>query len=182
MTDATRTARDLLASNRTVAVFIGKMVAAYAVWFVVYDLWLLPHGGLDEWLSTRVAGWTAAVLAPFGEAVEAGRVVRFEGAAIEIVDGCNGLSALSLFVGFVLAFPGSWVRRALFIPAGMAVIVATNVVRCASLLVVSARVPSVFDSVHGFHALFVFYVVIFGLWVAWTHVGEPSSRPRPVPA
>ena len=171
-------ARQILSNNRTLYLFFAKMLAIYAVWFVIYDLWLLPDGRLDAWLSHAVASWTGAVLAPFYDSVVVdGRIVWLSTetrAGIMIENGCNGLSALSLFVGFVIAYPGTWARRALFIPLGLAAVVVTNVIRCAVLLLVSHHLPEMFDSVHGFHALFVFYVVIFGLWVAWAHYGEPS--------
>ena len=181
MSRATDTAKGLLQSHRTLAVFLAKMLVAYAIWFVVYDLWLLPDGRLDEWLSVNVATWTAALMGLFtAQAFADGRYVAYQNAAIIIEDGCNGLAALSLFVVFVLAYPGTGLRRALFIPAGLAIIVVTNVARCASLLVISARWPSIFEDVHGFHALFVFYVVIFVLWVVWTHIGErQESVPQP---
>lgn len=153
------------------------MVAAYAVWFVLYDLWLLPDGRVDAWLSHFVASATGSVLAPFYDtAFVDGRTVwitRESGILIE--NGCNGLSALSLFVGFIVAYPGTWARRALFIPLGLLALVVTNIARCAILLLVSYYAPSLFDSVHGFHALFVFYVVIFLLWVAWANYGQPAS-------
>jgi exosortase/archaeosortase family protein len=166
-------ARAILATHRSLAVFLLKMAAVYAVWFVVYDLWLLPDGRLDAWLSEGVAAATGAVLGPlYNTAVVDGRTVwATPQAGVVIEDGCNGLSALSLFVGFILAYPGTWARRLVFVPLGLAAIVLTNVVRCAALLVVSAEWPSLFDQVHAFHALFVFYVVIFGLWVAWAHWG-----------
>ena len=171
-------ARRILATHRSLSLFLAKMVAAYAVWFVLYDLWLLPDGRLDAWLSHAVAGWTGAVLSPFYDSVLVdGRIVWLSvetGAGVLIENGCNGLSALSLFVGFIVAYPGSWARRALFIPLGLLALVVTNVVRCAVLLLVAHHLPSMFDSVHGFHALFVFYVVIFLLWVAWAHWGEPK--------
>ncbi len=100
---------------RTLTVFLLKMVGAYAVWFVVYDLWLLPDGRLDAGLSHAVASWTAGLLSL----------------------GVDGVAALSLFVGFVSAYPGRWTRRALCIPAGLAIVVLTNVLRCASLLAVA---------------------------------------------
>ena len=172
MADVQATAQNLLRSNRTLALFLAKMVAVYAVWFVLYDLWLLPDGRFDEWLSVNVASWTAGLMGLFSDAALAnGRYVYFHDAGVVIEDGCNGLSALSLFIGFVLAYPGTWGRRALFIPAGLLVILITNVLRCASLLFISYQWPEMFASVHGFHALFVFYVVIFALWVVWTHVG-----------
>ena len=171
-------ARQILSSNKTLSLFLAKMVGAYAVWFVLYDLWLLPDGTVDAWLSHAVAGWTGAVLAPFYDTVVVdGRIVWLSvetRSGVLIENGCNGLSALSLFVGFVVAYPGTWARRAVFIPLGLLALVVTNVVRCAVLLLVAHHVPSLFDSVHGFHALFVFYVVIFGLWVLWAHWGEPK--------
>lgn len=171
-------AQRVLQNHRTLTVFLLKMVGAYAVWFVVYDLWLLPDGRLDAGLSEAVAAWTAGLLRLGFDGVAAqGREVWLGESGIVIEDGCNGLSALSLFVGFVLAYPGRWARRALFIPAGLALIVLTNVLRCASLLAVSAWWPEAFDSVHGFHALFVFYVVIFALWVLWANVGEEQRTP-----
>jgi len=186
MSHVQATAQQLLRSNRTLALFLAKMVAAYAVWFLVYDLWLLPDGTVDHWLSLRVASWTGGLLSVFSDGVVVnGRVVSLDNAAISIEDGCNGLSALSLFVGFVLAYPGTWARRALFIPAGLALIVLTNVIRCVSLLVITERLPAMYTAVHGFQALFVFYIVIFALWVAWTHVGEgpaATDGQRPVEA
>lgn len=170
-------ARRFLASHRALSGFLLKMVAAYAVWFVVYDLWLLPDGRLDYALSHFVAEATGFVLAPFYDTVLVdGRTVWSKpGIGVVIVNGCNGLSALSLFVGFILAYPGTWRRRAWFIPFGIAVIVATNVVRCAVLLVVKDLWPDMFGQVHGLHALFVFYIAIFGLWVLWANIGQPDD-------
>ncbi len=169
-------ARQILATHRSLSFFLAKMVACYAVWFVLYDLWLLPDGRIDTWLSHGVASATAGVLQPFYDTAFAdGRVVWItRESGVNIANGCNGLSALSLFVGFVIAYPGTWARRALFIPLGLIALVITNVLRCAILLMVSHHIPAMFDSVHGFHALFVFYVVIFGLWVAWANWGEPK--------
>ena len=176
-------ARRFVASHRTLSVFLLQMAAVYAVWFVVYDLWLLPDGRLDAALSTSVASWTGAVLRPFYDTVVVdGRTVWAKpGVGVLIENGCNGLSALSLFVGFVVAYPGTWARRALFLPLGLAAIVVTNVVRCASLLVISDRWPAIFGEVHALHALFVFYLVIFALWVVWANYGGSEDR-RGAPA
>jgi exosortase/archaeosortase family protein len=178
------TAPSLFSTHRALSVFLLKMAAIYAVWFVVYDLWLLPDGRLDAWLSTSVASWTGAVLRPFYDTVVVdGRTVwATPTAGVIIENGCNGLSALSLFVGFIVAYPGTWARRAVFVPLGLAAIVVTNIVRCASLLVISDRWPSIFGEVHGLHALFVFYLVIFGLWVLWANYGGADDARPTTPA
>ncbi|MEM6287655.1 MAG: archaeosortase/exosortase family protein [Bacteroidota bacterium] len=174
-------ARTILATNRALSVFLLKMAAVYAVWFVLYDLWLLPDGRLDGWLSEAVASMTGSVLGLFYEvAAVDGRMVWVSSeAGVVVEDGCNGLSALSLFVGFVLAYPGTWPRRALFIPLGLVAIVAVNVLRCVSLVIVQDRWPELFGEVHGLHALFVFYVAIFVLWMVWAHWGGEEQVRAP---
>lgn len=165
-------AQRLLQSHRDLARFAGAMLGCYVAWFVVYDLWLRPDGRLDAALSGALATATGALVSALpSEAVVDGRIVRWGGGAVEIADSCNGLAALSLFVGFVLAFPGTWARRLVFVPAGLAVIAAANVARCAGLLVVQARWPEAFGVLHGSGSMLVFYAVIVALWVAWAHVG-----------
>ncbi len=158
--------------NARVLRFLGIMAATYAVWFAVYDLWLLPDGRLDAWLSTQVAGWTAGLMSAVGLAAEAtGREVWMGGTGIELIAECNGLAVLSLFVGFVLAFPGRWSRRAWFVPAGIVAILVTNVVRCAVLLVLLSRSQAAFEIGHGGGGLLVFYAVVFALWMVWARIG-----------
>ena len=166
--------------DRRLLRFVAVMAACYVVWYGVYDLWLLPDGRLDAWLSARVATATIALLRLAGqEAVGVGgNQVWIGDTGIELVAACNGLGVLSLFVGFVLAFPGTWARRAWFIPAGIAVIVAVNVVRCAVLLLVLTRSESAFDVGHGAGGLLLFYAVVFGLWMAWARVGGGSAPAR----
>jgi exosortase/archaeosortase family protein len=164
--------------------FAGIMILAYGAWFVLYDLWILPDGRLDEALSLFVASATGALVGLGSDAVVAdGRVVWLGQQGIEVANGCNGLSTLSLFVGFVLAYPGAWRRRALFVPFGLAVLVAANIVRCVVLLVLLNQRPEWFDAAHSEHSVWVFYAVVFGLWVLWTHVGDrPAEAERVVPA
>lgn len=174
-------AQRLVASNRALTAFLLKMAAVYAVWFVLYDLWLLPNGSVDAWLSHFVASATGAVMGLFYDtAVVDGRIIWAKpGIGVIIENGCNGLSALSLFVGFVIAYPGTWARRAIFIPLGLLAIVATNILRCVVLLVIQDKWPSIFGEVHGMHALFVFYLAIFGLWMVWAHWGDPDAQNAP---
>ncbi|MFN3597241.1 MAG: archaeosortase/exosortase family protein [Rubricoccaceae bacterium] len=168
------------ASHCGLARFAVRMAAVYAAWFVAYDLFLLPRGTLDAPLSHFVTEATAAVVRLFGaEAAVRGREVWMGAAGVYVADGCNGLAALSLFVGFVLAYPGTWRRRAWFVPAGLATLVAVNVLRCAFLLYVQAYAPLHFDTLHAYLTSYVFYAVIFALWMAWTRVGGEASARGP---
>ncbi|MEL6444794.1 MAG: archaeosortase/exosortase family protein [Bacteroidota bacterium] len=177
----------MLKRNAPLLRFFAILLGVFAVWFVVYDLWLLPDGRLDAWLSYRVAAASAGILDLFGAAVvQAGRVVRLEGGVgVEVADGCNGLTTIGLFVGFVLAFPGSWKRRLWFIPLGIGVVLLANILRVAALALVQVHWPAAFDVLHSFGISTFFYAVVFVLWVVWARLGDelPTSKPpQPPPA
>lgn len=179
--------------DRRLLRFVAIVGACYVVWYGVYDLWLLPDGRVDAWLSGHVAGWTAGLLRLIGQpaVVRDATEVWVGEHGIKLVAACNGLSVLSLFVGFVLAFPGRWSRRAWFVPFGLGVIVLTNVIRCAVLLRLLARSREAFDVAHGSGGLLLFYGVVFALWMLWARVGgseapalaePPAVRPAVVAA
>lgn len=186
----------LTGSTRRIASFVGKVLAFYGLWYVLYDLWLLPDGTVDQWLSLNVASVSGAILDGLGfDATTDGRGLALPGVAgIWIANGCNGLSTLGLFVGFVLAYPGSHWRRAWFIPLGVLAIYATNVIRVVVMLLSQKYWPAAFEPLHGFGLTTIFYVVVFALWVAWANYGgaptaassgdadPPANATDPTPA
>jgi exosortase/archaeosortase family protein len=177
-------------STRRIAAFAGKVLAFYGLWYVLYDLWLLPDGTLDQWLSLNVAWMGGGLLdfLGFGATVDGRSIVLPGVRGVRIANGCNGLSTLGLFVGFVLAYPGSAWRRLWFIPLGILVVYVTNVGRVVVMLLAQKYWPAAFDPLHGFGLTTIFYVVIFGLWVAWANYGgapghgNPDDTETPQPA
>lgn len=165
-----------LSSNRQVWTFLGKAFVIYGLWYIVYDLWLLPDGRLDQWLSYNVAWMTDVVMTFMGfEVVSQARIIIPRGAGgVEVANGCNGLTTVGLFIGFVVAYPGDWIRRLVFIPIGILVIYATNVFRVVIMLLAQLYWPAAFDPLHGFGLTTIFYVAVFALWVLWVNYG---SRP-----
>jgi exosortase family protein XrtF len=172
--------KDFIQTNRPLLSFLGKVLAVYGMWYVAYDLWLLPDGRLDAWLSTNVAWVSGEILSVFGvEPSGTGRSLRLPGVAgVYVADGCNGLTTIGLFIGFVVAYPGKMIRRFLFIPLGILAIYATNVLRVIAMVLAQKYWPAAFDPLHGFGLTAIFYVVVFALWVAWANLGgraEPAA-------
>lgn len=177
----TGTASMLSDSRRRIAVFVAKVLAFYGLWYVAYDLWLLPDGTVDQWLSLNVASVAGALMEGMGfEVLVEGRALALPDVrGVRIANGCNGLSTLGLFVGFVLAYPGSAWRRTWFIPLGIFAVYATNVARIVVMLLTQRYWPAAFDPLHGFGLTTIFYVVVFALWVAWAHYGQPAEGTTP---
>ena len=171
-------------SRRRIVTFVAKVLAFYGLWYVAYDLWLLPDGTIDRWLSLNVASVAGALLEVGGfEAIVDGRVLTLPDVrGVRIANGCNGLSTLGLFVGFVLAYPGRAWRRVWFIPLGILAVYATNVGRIVVMLLTQRYWPAAFDPLHGFGLTTIFYVVVFALWVAWAHYGGAPAASTESPA
>ncbi|WP_259121773.1 exosortase X [Salinibacter ruber] len=170
-------------SARSVLRFLAKVLAVYVVWYVVYNLWLLPDGRLDAWLSQHVAGVSSTLLTGVGhDASVASRSVTMPGiSGVRVADGCNGLATIGLFVGFVVAYPGRFWRRLAFLPLGILVIYATNVGRVVVMVLTQKYWPAAFDPLHGFGLTTIFYVVVFGLWVVWANYGGVPGLHTPPP-
>ncbi len=157
--------------------FLFKVVCIYFVWYLVYELWILPNGYIDEPLSKNIASISAGILSFIGEDVfYNGRIVGITGTAGgEIVNGCNGISAIGLFVGFILAYPGAWAPRIFFSIFGIAVIYLVNVTRIVLLSYTQFYSPQLFDFTHDYSTTAIFYFVIFILWMIWANYGEPMD-------
>lgn len=86
-----------------------------------------------------------------------------------IIEGCNAVSVIILFVSFIIAFSGKLKQTVLFVLAGSLVIYLLNVIRIALLTVLIYRYPSKEALLHGaFFPLFI-YGVVFILWFVWVN-------------
>lgn len=164
-----------------VAKFLIKVVGIYLCWYLIYELWLLPEGSLDEWLTKNIVSVSAGFLKSFSYDIYAsGRLIGInESPGIYLADGCSGISAIGLFVGFIVAYPGEWIPRISFIIVGIGIIYLVNVIRIITLAIIQVRWPSMFDVTHDYSTTAIFYVVIFILWMIWANLGGGrSSKPK----
>lgn len=159
-------------------VFALKGILVYIVWYIFYDLWLLPDGRVDEWLSLHIIDVSAGILSLMGfDVYTIFRVIGIDQAAgIEIVNGCNGLSAIGLFIGFIAAYPGDNTKRWLFMVTGMGVIYLVNVLRIVVLAITQVYWSDFFHFTHDYSTTAIFYIVIFILWVIWANYGGNETQ------
>lgn len=170
-----------------IARFLIKVFVIYVIWYIVYELWVLPGGMIDEPLSQNIASVSAGILTVLGESIfYFGRVVGISGTnGVEIVDGCNGIAAIGLFLGFVIAYPGTWIPRLIFSVFGIVIIYITNVLRTVTLCYIQAYWPSAFDITHDYSTTAIFYIIIFLLWMVWANYGDSiqsensANQPEP---
>ena len=158
--------------------FVLTALGIFVVWYIVYEKWLLPDGRLDEWLSLNIIGNSAGIIKWFGyDVYTVNRIIGIgEYSGIEVVDGCNGISAIGLFLGFILAFPGPWKNRISFSVMGIGIIYLINVVRIVTLTITKVEWPTFFDFTHDYSTTTIFYISIFILWMIWVNFNSLPQR------
>lgn len=86
-----------------------------------------------------------------------------------IIEGCNALSVMILFVSFIFAFSGKFKQTVLFIFFGCLVIHIFNIIRIALLGVSMYHYPEYQDLLHGVIFPLFIYGVVFILWIVWVN-------------
>lgn len=155
--------------NSSVREFILKALFVFFVWYLVYELWLLPNGELDNWLALNIVGISEGLIKSIGyEVWSVNRIIGIgENGGIELVDGCTGISAAGLFLGFIIAYPGNWKNKFSFSLLGIGVIYFVNILRVVTLVVIQEEWITFFDITHDYSTTLIFYLVIFLLWMVW---------------
>jgi exosortase family protein XrtF len=97
------------------------------------------------------------------------RLVYKQEYVARMIEGCNAVSIIILFISFVVSFSVRIKPTVLFIVVGSLIIYLLNVARIAILCVLIYLFPKQQTLLHGvFFPLFI-YGVVFILWVIWVN-------------
>jgi exosortase family protein XrtF len=86
-----------------------------------------------------------------------------------IIEGCNALSIIILFIAFIVAFTGKLRTTILYIITGSVLIHILNIARIALLVVGLYHFPEQESFIHGVIFPLFIYSVVFVLWVIWVN-------------
>lgn len=143
--------------------------------FVVFDLSALSNRIVHQPLAEFTARAAAAALAALGNARALGTQLQFNGFEVTVVDACDGVLPILIYIAAVLAFPSRLAHKAWGILIGLPVVLLINLLRVITLMIVGARWPAAFEHVH----LYVWQVCVIAFalaaWIVWA---ELSVRQR----
>jgi exosortase family protein XrtF len=88
---------------------------------------------------------------------------------VRIVEGCNAVSVIILFISFVAAFSGKLKATLLFILFGIVSIYVLNIFRIAILTVLLFYYPENNHFLHGVIFPLIIYGFVFILWIVWVN-------------
>ena len=89
--------------------------------------------------------------------------------ALRIVEGCNSINVLILFLTFIIAFSGSLKATVIFGVIGSLVIYVVNLLRILMLGVLITKYPEYLYFMHGILFPAIIYGTTFILWIIWVN-------------
>lgn len=86
-----------------------------------------------------------------------------------IIEGCNGVSVIILFLSFIVAFSGQIKTTLFFILSGSVLIYAVNLIRIVLLTIGMFHYPEYEDLLHTVIFPGIIYGLVFLLWIFWVN-------------
>lgn len=159
-------------------IFIGTFFSAYILLTIVYKFYLNSFSPIDlDGISKFVGKNVEQLMLLFNcnvdivkslsqPALEVWYNNKF---TIRIVEGCNAVSVIILFVSFIIAFSGKFKTTLLFILFGTLFIYVLNIFRIMFLTILLFRYPENEHFLHGVLFPLIIYGLVFLLWVIWVN-------------
>ena len=168
----------IVGKYKSVILFILTFLGVYVVLSLLYGFYLSRSASSSyypDYITHQVAVQSAWLVEFFGYTTqlaphpeEASMVLGVENVYVaRVVEGCNAMSVIILFVAFVMAFFQGWGRTILFTLGGVVLIYVVNILRIALLSIGLYRFPEAQNLLHDI----VFPAIIYGqvvlLWLLW---------------
>ena len=119
-------------------------------------------------LTARPAAALLGLLLPTAHVHADGLAVAGDGGRLNIINGCEGVEAVFLLAGALLAAPASWMARAQGLALGTVLVVAVNQLRVAVLFYAWCRSPAWFYVLHGTVTPIGLILVVAAYFYAWS--------------
>jgi len=177
----------LFIKYKSVVRFVSLFLGTYLLLSLLYSgyLQLSKLGNYPpDFVTHLVAKQSSAVISGFGYAAnvvphldEPTMKLYVNGTYLaRIIEGCNALSIIILFVAFVIAFAEKFKKTFLFIFTGMVLIYAINVMRIAILAISLYKYPQHKELLHGVVFPGLIYGMVFLLWMLWVRMLQPVKK------
>jgi len=156
--------------------FLGKFFLSYLVLTVLYQGYLSSFGDdVVDGITTNVAFLTQKIARVFNvdistqlDAVQY-QIIYHGKYLARIIEGCNAISIIILFIAFIVAFSGKLKVTLLFIFGGSVLIYILNIFRIIFLTILVYHFPHQEHLLHGVLFPLIIYGIVFLLWIIWVN-------------
>lgn len=166
--------------NKTVVLFLIKFFGTYLLLFLLYSFYLERTQNetspfICAPITKTVAEQTKYLLNIFSYPTEIAQDTETLSVKLFIngkftafiVEGCNAISIIILFIAFIVAFAGKFKTTVLYILFGSLLIYFTNILRIAVISVALHKYPQYQNVLHEIIFPAIIYGITFLLWFVW---------------
>ena len=172
--------RALLTKYKLVIRFILTFVLVYGVLSISYKFYLdfsEDSKYYPDYMTHLLGKQTESVLTGFGYRTSVVPMIEEPSLLVivnqkslaRIIEGCNGMSVVMLFIAFVVAFSDGFKKTFLFVLAGSVLIYAVNLIRVVLLTVGLYHYPWHSELMHEVIFPLAIYGMVFLLWMYWVN-------------
>ena len=172
--------RYLIKQYKPVIKFILTFLLVYAVLTIGYKIYLSQSTGktyYPDYITNLTAKQSVLLLESVGyearvkphEAEPSMKLIVNNKFVARVVEGCNSVSIIILFLSFIVAFAGSFKRTALYILAGSVLIYSVNLMRIVILSIGLYHYPWRREILHTVIFPLIIYGMVFLLWMFWVN-------------
>jgi exosortase family protein XrtF len=165
---------------KNITVFLIKFFGTYFLLFAIYAAYLNSSqvkdaGFKSSSLTTQVANQTVSLLNAFGYNVTSVqhdkemsiKLLVGDAYTARVIEGCNSMSIIILFIAFVVAFAGPKKATIVYVLVGSLIIYIINILRIAFLTMMLYKYPNEQMILHNLVFPAIIYGTTFLLWVIW---------------
>jgi len=170
--------KTLIIKYKQVVKFILTFLAVYIALSIAYKFYLDFSDGskhYPDFLTNLVADQSQQLIETLGYEAQ---IIPHENEAsmkliinnkyvARVVEGCNAMSVLILFVSFMMAFAGRFKTTLLYVLAGSTLLYIVNLIRIAVLSIGLYHYPWRRDILHSVIFPMIIYGMVFLLWMVW---------------
>ena len=175
--------------NKNVIIFLLKFFGAYFVMFALYSLYLnenqITEGAFScAPITEDVAHKSVWVVQQLGYECYAVQnsdelsltVYINEQPVSRVIEGCNAISIIILFVAFVVAFSSTFLATFSFVFIGSVLIYAVNILRISIIGIGLYEFPQHQSFLHEIMFPALIYGLVLVLWVIWVRKFSKVKR------
>ena len=172
--------KELVKKYKSVIRFIITFLSVYILLSVAYKLYLDYSDGskyYPDYLTNTVAKQSKELLEtvgyqtsiePHAEEPSMKLIIRDKFVA-RVVEGCNSVSVIILFMSFVIAFSGKFKITLFYLLAGSTLIYVVNLMRIVILSIGLYHYPWRREILHTVIFPAIIYGMVFILWMFWVN-------------
>ena len=172
--------KELILKYKSVIKFIATFLIVYGVLTFSYKLYLDFSDGskyYPDYLTNLVARQTQLLAENFGYDAdiaphphEPSMKLIINGKFVaRVVEGCNSVSIIILFISFMVAFASRFKNTFLYILAGSVLIYCVNLLRIVILSIGLYHYPWRREELHTVIFPLIIYGMVFLLWMFWVN-------------